>query len=193
MTTEKERVRKKAYYKANKKHILARSKLYYEENIEKVKIRHSLYQKAHREAARLRSKKSAIKHPETRKIWYRAHAEEKSEYGKYYRKSHPEIDKIHGRKRRAAKHNVGHEPYATKSVFERDKWTCGICGLFIDRTLKHPHPLSSSIDHVKPLSKGGDDHLVNVQAAHLICNIRKNAKGATAAAVMAVVKNTRFI
>lgn len=61
-------------------------------------------------------------------------------------------------------------------IFERDKWICGICGLPIDRTKKHPDPKSVSIDHRIPLCLGGEHSEANVQASHLRCNARKAQK-----------------
>lgn len=57
-------------------------------------------------------------------------------------------------------------------------WTgsCGICGEPMDRSLKHPDPLSKSVDHIHPVSRGGAHAADNLQWAHLICNIRKGAK-----------------
>jgi 5-methylcytosine-specific restriction endonuclease McrA len=44
--------------------------------------------------------------------------------------------------------------------------------------LKHPHVGSPTIDHIIPLSRGGVDGPVNVQAAHFGCNSRKNNRAA---------------
>lgn len=60
------------------------------------------------------------------------------------------------------------------AVFERDGWICGICGKKVNRRLKYPHPLSVSLDHIIPLSKGGTHTLTNVQCAHLTCNHKKH-------------------
>lgn len=55
--------------------------------------------------------------------------------------------------------------------------TCGICGLEIDPTYKSPHPLSATVDHIIPVSKGGHpSDLSNLQAAHRYCNLRKKDK-----------------
>lgn len=55
--------------------------------------------------------------------------------------------------------------------------TCAICGLPIDKSLKFPHPMSITADHIIPVSKGGDPMaLDNLQAAHLICNEVKGSK-----------------
>ena len=41
-------------------------------------------------------------------------------------------------------------------VYERDGWRCGICGRKVSRTVDANHPLAPSLDHIVPLSKGGD-------------------------------------
>jgi 5-methylcytosine-specific restriction endonuclease McrA len=59
-------------------------------------------------------------------------------------------------------------------VFKRDNWTCWLCNLSIDRFLKWPDPMSASVDHVIPISKGGEHSMSNVRSAHLRCNCRKS-------------------
>lgn len=65
-------------------------------------------------------------------------------------------------------------------VFRRDGWNCMICGDRIDPTLRNPDPLSASVDHVIPLSKGGTHSWANVQTAHLSCNMSKGNKSGAA-------------
>jgi len=62
-------------------------------------------------------------------------------------------------------------------IFDRDRWKCGICGKRIGKSFKAPHPRSKSIDHVIPLSEGGDDTAANKRAAHLGCNIQRSNRG----------------
>ena len=69
---------------------------------------------------------------------------------------------------------VGSETLVAADVFERDRWVCGICDERIDSAVSYPDPLSVSLDHIIPLSKGGGHVLANVQASHLVCNVRKN-------------------
>lgn len=88
--------------------------------------------------------------------YYEAHKNEVKEY----REINKDVIKI--------KRKVYRKKYAD--------WICGICGRKINRRLKYPNPFSISIDHIIPLSKGGNDSPVNVQATHLRCNIGKHAR-----------------
>lgn len=54
---------------------------------------------------------------------------------------------------------------------------CGICGTPVDKTLRSPHPLSPTVDHIIPVSKGGHPSaLENLQLAHRVCNRAKADK-----------------
>lgn len=66
--------------------------------------------------------------------------------------------------------------FSNLSIYERDEWTCGICDGPVDRLLEWPDPMSVSLDHVVPLSKGGSHAPDNAQCAHLVCNVRKGAR-----------------
>lgn len=59
------------------------------------------------------------------------------------------------------------------AVYERDGWVCQLCGEPVDPDLKGPDPMCASIDHVVPLSHGGDHSMENTQLAHLGCNSAK--------------------
>lgn len=76
-------------------------------------------------------------------------------------------------KRRALKRELPADNIRPLDVYERDEWTCGLCNEAVPRDAKYPDPLSPSIDHVLPLSKGGHHVMENVQLAHLACNVRK--------------------
>jgi endogenous inhibitor of DNA gyrase (YacG/DUF329 family) len=58
-------------------------------------------------------------------------------------------------------------------IHMRDGWTCGICLQPIARGAECPDPLSPSIDHIAPLSLGGDHSRANVRSAHFGCNSRR--------------------
>lgn len=63
-----------------------------------------------------------------------------------------------------------------EEILERDGWRCQIPGCKrrpIRKDVKYPHLRSKSIDHIVPLSLGGDDTAVNKRAAHLGCNVAR--------------------
>lgn len=61
---------------------------------------------------------------------------------------------------------------------------CGVCGRPVDMSLKYPHPMSATVDHIIPVAKGGGSELSNLQLTHLWCNRQKSDRllvpGATA-------------
>jgi predicted nucleic acid-binding Zn ribbon protein len=77
-------------------------------------------------------------------------------------------------KRRALQYGVKYERFDKRGVFARDNWTCQICGLPVEREEKFPAPFSPSIDHIIPISRGGDHIPENTQCTHLSCNMRKS-------------------
>lgn len=79
-------------------------------------------------------------------------------------------------RKRASQHGARFEDVDRAAVFTRDGWICGICGDRIDRSLRWPDPMSPSLDHIHPLSRGGAHAADNCQAAHLGCNIHKGSR-----------------
>lgn len=54
---------------------------------------------------------------------------------------------------------------------------CAICGQPLDKSLRFPHPMSATADHIIPISQGGDpSDPDNLQAVHLICNQIKGSR-----------------
>lgn len=79
----------------------------------------------------------------------------------------------HCRRRRALKRGALSEPYTTEEIAERDGFICGLCSEPVVMSTPYPDPWSPSIDHIRPLSRGGDDTKANVQLAHRFCNTSK--------------------
>lgn len=72
---------------------------------------------------------------------------------------------------------------ARRALFENNKKiilatqsVCGICGQPVDKSLKYPDPMSPTVDHIIPCSRGGSDDLDNLQLAHRKCNRLKSDK-----------------
>lgn len=59
------------------------------------------------------------------------------------------------------------------AIFERDGWKCGICGEPVDSTLAWPHHYSVCLNHILPMSRGGDHTPTNLRCAHWICSSRR--------------------
>lgn len=67
------------------------------------------------------------------------------------------------------------------TVFERDNWTCGLCGDPVDKNLRQPEPMCATLDHIVPISVCLQQAwpvetihtYANVQTAHLQCNLAK--------------------
>ena len=63
-----------------------------------------------------------------------------------------------------------------KAILRKTATVCALCGMPFDRSLKFPHPLSISIDHIIPVALGGKSTLDNLQVTHLGCNKAKGKK-----------------
>ena len=69
------------------------------------------------------------------------------------------------------------ESVSLRQVASRDRFLCGLCGRRVKMTAGVPHPLAPTVDHVVPLSVGGDHSMANVQLAHFRCNYTKSDRG----------------
>ena len=180
---EKIKVRVKAYQKANIEHLKVYRKKYREKSTDKIKVRAKAwycgnidkkreYNKVYHSAYYQLNKETLKAH---RKAYRQANSNKIKIRDKIYNQLNPEKIAIRCRKRKALRLGVGHEPYTNNYIFNRDRWTCQLCGEKINKRLKWPNPRSKSLDHIMPLSKGGNDSPTNVQASHLRCNMSKHA------------------
>ena len=72
---------------------------------------------------------------------------------------------------------------ARKKIFAMQS-VCAICGRPVNFDLKFPDPWSATVDHIIPISKGGNPaDIANMQLAHLQCNRIKSSKTNTIVAV----------
>lgn len=71
--------------------------------------------------------------------------------------------------RRAVKRDAFVETVDRDVVYERDGGICQLCDEAIGEAKWH-------VDHVRPLSKGGEHSYANVQLAHARCNLTKGTK-----------------
>jgi 5-methylcytosine-specific restriction endonuclease McrA len=79
-------------------------------------------------------------------------------------------------KRRAQIESVEHERVDYQRIWVEQAGVCGLCDELMDWDIKFPDPLSKSVDHIMPISRGGGHVQENVQWAHLGCNLSKGAR-----------------
>ena len=80
------------------------------------------------------------------------------------------------RRRRARKYQVQYEKVNPNTIFERDNWTCYLCGKATPKQLRGlGKPASPQLDHVVPLARGGSHTKNNLACACRECNIKKGA------------------
>ena len=154
--------RNKAYREANREKLAESDKAHHAANREQRIAAMKAYRESNRERV------LAIK-----RSYREANREKIAESARAYRKANPHVDYAANLRRRRLLAGAVQETYRREDIFERDAWMCGICGRAIDPQLRFPDQWSSSIDHIVPVSRGGNDTRANVQAAHLKCNISK--------------------
>lgn len=85
------------------------------------------------------------------------------------------ISMSYSRADRKGQHRANYERNR-KRIFATQN-TCGICGHPVDFSLKPPHPMAPTIDHIIPVSKGGHpSDIDNLQLSHWTCNRQKSDK-----------------
>lgn len=78
---------------------------------------------------------------------------------------------------------------ARKKIFATQT-ICAICGRPVNFDLRFPDPWSATVDHIVPISKGGNPaDIANMQLAHLQCNRLKASKTHLVAAVKKTIGN----
>lgn len=87
----------------------------------------------------------------------------------------------HSFRARARKYGALYEPVPRREIYARDGWKCQLCNRQCKRhwtfnaSTGRPHPMSPTIDHIVPLSRGGHHVYDNLQLACWGCNVRKGA------------------
>ena len=76
-------------------------------------------------------------------------------------------------RRRARMHNAQIEEVDPLVIAKRDKYKCHICRKRVNMDLDVQDIYSPTMDHLIPISLGGDHTYANIRLAHRICNSRK--------------------
>ncbi len=88
--------------------------------------------------------------------------------------------KISKATRSARKHSVAYERFNPEDVLARDGWRCQICGVSTPQSRRGMrYKNSPELDHVVPISKGGEHTRANTQCTCRQCNSDKSNKVVT--------------
>jgi 5-methylcytosine-specific restriction endonuclease McrA len=91
-----------------------------------------------------------------------------------YRQANPDKVRAKNLRRRARLMNAFVEDVDLGELWTRDAGICGICSEPVEADLAWPDKFSKTLDHVIPLSRGGEHSWANAQLAHAVCNSRKS-------------------
>lgn len=170
---------RKRHYEANKIEILAlrkqyrdthkqERKEYYQKNKEKLKAYNIEYRKKNKQKVSERNRAYKQEHKD------RA-AEQQRQYYKTEAGRNTRIKKCH--KRRVSKMGIGYENFNPIKVFQRDGYRCQMCGRKTRPDFNQWHPLYPHLDHIVPLSIGGEHSKANTQCLCRECNMAKGNHG----------------
>lgn len=113
----------------------------------------------------------AMRRREAQRLWYESHKDQVRDYQRrYYHEKPNKRASVH--KRRVAKMGLGSAsitPQALVEIFTSQKRRCAMCRINLTRSERH-------LDHIVPLSRGGDHDRRNVQFLCRPCNLSKHAK-----------------
>lgn len=118
---------------------------------------------------------------EQKKLWRQNNVERAREtQRKYYQKNREHI-RNNLKRRRHNRYGVLSIPYSKQEVLSRYGTDCHICKEPIDIEMSRKPGIPGwqkalHIDHVIPMSKGGEDTIENVRPSHAECNLLKSVK-----------------
>lgn len=166
----------KQRYKLNKEKILAVNKAYREADPERTRRIRRNYKENNRDKIKAYEKANPDKVRAWKMKYIDANRDKHMLAVEKYQKENREKVRDVCKRRRKYIAGATKGKFSSFEIYERDKWICQICQQPVDKNLIFPHPMSKSIDHIIPISRGGSHEESNVQLAHLVCNKKAGAK-----------------
>lgn len=162
------------------------ARTYRDTHIDYYREKHAEYRSRNREKLKADAKKRRENNPELTKLYYLKNKERILKYSHDYHKTEKgkALFKAARMKRRGAK-NLGDRDITLEKLYNLSDGVCALCGGkcdYEDYVFQGDYFIAGnrypSIDHIKPLSKGGSHTWDNVQLAHRQCNSIKSNKEA---------------
>lgn len=179
---------RKAWYASHREEVLFKQKAYKEKKRSSINLHRMEYYLLNKEKIHflfliLFWKKIALAESRSASarakvsVWQKENPEKKQRNNAKWKKGNKDKISDYSRKRRAA--ILGAKDFdktlSLAHLCVRDNWICHICFKPIAKGNKDPR-WGPSLDHIIPLSKGGDHTWKNAQLAHRSCNSSKNAR-----------------
>ena len=184
--SEKNKEYLKVYWKDNHEELVEKQRQKWNKNSKKYNEKKKQYRKENPELIKEQKKISHIKHKEANnermREYYKKNKDKIRLYIMDWQRNNP--DRISNYrtntnfKRRSKEFKVDFKPFERKELLERDNWTCKCCGIKVhDRSTGNWNtPDKAHIDHIIPISKGGNSEPSNLQILCRTCNLTKSDK-----------------
>ncbi len=115
------------------------------------------------------------------KDYYETNKDRLLELNRKYREEHPEVSRKAGKKRRKQLREQKTGSYSRYEIMKRDSVDgmvmCQICKKPICNLKTGIGEEDLNIDHIVPVTKGGEDSKKNVRCTHKKCNIKRPRDG----------------
>jgi len=156
--------------------------IYSRNNPDKIKVRTKRYRQNHKIEERRRTAEYRKRNKDNKRYQASRHAtsikygrsqkgmEKSRERGLRYRRNHPGKDAIRVALRKAITRGAKSEKFTKQEIYERDGGVCHLCGKKCNQSNWH-------LDHLIPLSLGGEHTKQNVAVACPRCNESKGNRG----------------
>lgn len=155
-------------------HIIAYQRAYREKNKDKIKAQKKIYREINRDRIlaekREECKRNLAAYTLRSKKWREANRERRKEIANRWVRNHPEQGLKAAAIRRARKTGAGGK-FTKEDIQEIIKMQRGKCAICRKKLKGKNH-----IDHIIPISKGGNSNRKNLQITHQKCNQLKGAK-----------------
>jgi len=175
---------RQAYHHENAERINARRVELYKKNPDIIRMRDKAYREANLEEINKRARLRYWANPKKFNIRDKEYRKNNSEKIKEHErnrsktKARKDVKQKSNHKRRALKRNAVIENFSPMEIFQRDGYICQICKRKTRPDFKDSnHPLYPTIDHIVPLSLGGEHSKINTQCACRLCNSTKSNLG----------------